>query len=435
MIRPTLRGVLLFAASLPFAILVLGLWPARWVYGIDASLIAFGAIVLDSLMCAHWRRVTAEVAAPARIWVGSPLAVAVAVGGAARARSVEIVADLTGPIDPAPTLVAPIDGGGGGTVTAPLRVGRRGVIDIAALWLRWSGPLGLACRIKRIEINKRIEVLPDIRSVQNQAILFSDRDAVDGIKIDAHKGEGSEFEALREHVAGMDNRFIDWKQSAKHRKLLSKEFRVERNHQIVLAYDTGRLMAEPIGALARLDHAIHAGLQLGWVSLRNGDFVGSYGFDARIRHYLQPSRGARAFGQLQRGASQLGYFAEETNYTLGLAELNARLKRRALVVLFTEFVDTTTAQLMLDSVQRVANRHAVVFVTLTDPFLAATVNAPPRDFPAVASAIVAFDLMRERAIVLERLQRMGVQCLDAPTRGLAVALVNRYLAIKRRGLL
>lgn len=435
MIRPTLRGVLVFAASLPVAILILGLWPARWVYAVDASLLAFGALALDALMCPGWRRVAADVVAPARVWVGSPLAVGIAVEGAARARSVEIIVDLTGPTDPAPTLVAPIDAGGRGVATASLRAGRRGVIEIAALWLRWSGPLGLARRVKRLEIGKRVEVLPDIRSVQNQAIRFSDREAIDGIKVDVRKGEGSEFEALREHVAGMDNRFIDWKQSAKHRKLLSKEFRIERNHQIVLAYDTGRLMGEPIGDLARLDHAIHAGLQLGWLSLRYGDFVGSYGFDARIRHYLQPSRGARTFAQLQRGASQLGYFTEETNYTLGLAELNARLKRRALVVLFTEFVDTTTAQLMLDSVQRVANRHAVVFVTLADPFLAATVDAPPRDFQTAASAIVAFDLTRERAIVLERLQRMGVHCLEAPTRGLAAALVNRYLSIKRRGLL
>ena len=175
-------------------------------------------------MCARRGHVSAAVVAPVRVWVGSPLAVAITIGGAVRARSVEVVADLVGPVDPAPSLVAPIDGAGRGAVAASLRAGRRGVIDITSLWLRWCGPLGLARRIKRIEINKRIEVLPDIRSVQNQAILFFDREAADGIKVDAHRGEGSEFEFLREHVAGMDNRVIDWKQSAKHRTLLSKKF-------------------------------------------------------------------------------------------------------------------------------------------------------------------------------------------------------------------
>jgi uncharacterized protein (DUF58 family) len=240
---------------------------------------------------------------------------------------------------------------------------------------------------------------------------------------------------LRDHTSGMDNRFIDWKHSARHRKLLSKEFRIERNHQIVLAFDTGHLMAEPIGKLTRLDHAIHAGLQLGWVALRTGDFVGEFGFDARVRHYQSPQRGVRSFVGLQRGAAHMGYFPEETNYTLGLAELNARLKRRALVVLFTEFVDTTTAQLMLDGVKRMSNRHAVIFVTFSDPLLAEIAQAQPKAFPDVARALVASDFLRERALVFEKLQRMGVHCLETPARGLAVSLVNRYLEIKGRGLL
>jgi uncharacterized protein (DUF58 family) len=435
MIRPTLRGALVFAMSLPIAIVILGLWPARWLYAIDANLVVLGAVALDALLCARWRAFAARVGAPARVWVGSPLPVAIEIEGATGARLVEIVLDLGGPIDPSPVLTTAIDASGRGAVRAELTAARRGVIEIVALWLRWRGPLGLTLRAKRIGSGARIEALPDIRSVQNTAVLFSDREMVDGIKVDARRGEGSEFEALREHVAGMDNRFIDWKQSAKHRKLLSKEFRLETNHQVVLAYDTGRLMSEEVGPLARLDHAIHAGLQLAWVSLRYGDFVGSYGFDARVRHYLQPTRGAGAFLRLQRGASQLGYFPEETNFTLGLAELNTRLKRRSLVVLFTEFVDTTTAELMLENVQRIANRHAVVFVTFRDPFLAAAVDAAPRDFQTIASAIVAFDFMRERAVVLEKLHRMGVHCLETPPRGLAVSLINRYLLIKRRGLL
>jgi uncharacterized protein (DUF58 family) len=277
--------------------------------------------------------------------------------------------------------------------------------------------------------------LPDVRSIQANALQFVTREAIDGVKVQTQKGEGAEFEALRDHVPGLDNRFIDWKHSAKHRKLLSKEFKIERNHQVVLAFDTGHLMSEPIGELTRLDHAIHAGLQLGWISLRHGDFVGAFAFDARVRQFVQPARGARYFLQLQRGASQLGYHAEETNFTLGLAELNVRSKRRALVILFTEFVDTTTAQLLLESVQRMANRHAVVFVVLRDAALADCVDAPPRDFRTVAEALVARDFARERAVVLERLQRMGVHCLEAPARGLAVGLVNRYLMIKQRGLL
>jgi uncharacterized protein (DUF58 family) len=255
------------------------------------------------------------------------------------------------------------------------------------------------------------------------------------VKVQLQKGDGVEFESLREHAAGLDNRFIDWKRSAKHRKLLSKEFKTERNHQIVLAYDTGHLMLEPIDGLPRLDHAINAGLLLSWISLRSGDLVGSFGFDARIRQYLQPARGMPWFTILQRGTSQLNYNSDETNFTLGLAELNMRLKRRALVVLFTDFIDTTTAELLIQSLQRMSNQHAIVFVTLRDPLLNNIADAAPENFRAVAKSVVAQDFIRERAIVLERLERLGVHCLDVPVNQLAVGLINRYLVVKERGLI
>jgi uncharacterized protein (DUF58 family) len=435
MIRPTLPAAILFAATIPLAILILGLWPGEWRYVVDVSLFALGSIGLDAALCPQYRAFAVTIEAPARVYVGSKLAVALGVAGAARARSFEIVLELKGPAEAEPPIEVSVDATGHVSAKLAVAADRRGIIEVEAVWLRWRGPLGLAERVRRVACGRRVEVAPDIRSIQTNALRFDNREAIDGVKAQTQKGEGAEFESLRDHAVGMDNRFIDWKHSAKHRKLLSKEFKIERNHHVVLAYDTGHLMAEPIGDLARLDHAIHAGLQLAWVSLRYGDYVGSYGFDARIRQFTQPSRGMRSFLQLQRSASQLGYHFEETNFTLGLAELNARLKRRALVVLFTEFVDTTTAQLLLESVQRMANRHAVIFVTLRDPFLGATVDAPPSDFLAVARALVAADFVRERTIALQRLQRMGVHCLEAPARGLALSLVNRYLAIKQRALL
>jgi uncharacterized protein (DUF58 family) len=435
MIRPTLRAAIAFATTIPLAIAILGLRPGDWPYVVDVSLFVLGCVGLDALLCPRYRSFAVTIEAPARVYVGSKLAIALDVAGAARARSFELVLEVTGPAEAGPPFEAGVNAAGHGSAKLAIAANRRGIIEVDAVWLRWRGPLGLAERVQRVACGRRVDVLPDIRSIQSNALRFDNREAIDGVKMQMQKGEGAEFESLREHAPGMDNRFIDWKHSARHRKLLSKEFKIERNHHVVLAYDTGHLMAEPIGDLARLDHAVHAGLQLGWVSLRYGDYVGSYGFDARIRQFTQPASGMRSFAQLQHCASQLGYHLEETNFTLGLAELNGRLKRRVLVVLFTEFVDTTTAQLLLESVQRMANRHAVVFVTLRDPFLAATVDAPPDDFPAVARALVAADFVRERTIALERLQRMGVHCLEAPPRGLALSLVNRYLTIKQRGLL
>ena len=233
----------------------------------------------------------------------------------------------------------------------------------------------------------------------------------------------------------MDNRFIDWKRSARHKKLLAKEFRQERNHQVVFGFDTGRLMLEPVEGLTRLDHAVRAGLILSWVCLHSGDLVGGCGFDANFRSFIKPNRGMSHFTQFQRFTAGLEYQTEETNFTLGLAELNSRLRRRALVVIFTEFIDAVSAELMLESLGLMARRHLIVFVTLSDPYLARLQNAPPDDFKAAARAVLADSFLRDRAIVIERAARMGVHCLDVPVGELSASLLNRYLMIKQRGLL
>ena len=175
-----------------------------------------------------------------------------------------------------------------------------------------------------------------------------------------------------------------------------------------MAFDTGYLMLEPVDDITRLDHAINAGLILAWVSLQGGDLVGTYGFDAAVRQYLGPIRGVSGFGRIQRATAELDYHHQETNFTLGLAELNARLKRRALVILFTDFVDTITAELLIEGMQRVANRHVVMFVTQRGSVLQRAVDAAPRQFADVAQAVIAHDFLRERSIVFERLERLGV---------------------------
>ena len=148
-----------------------------------------------------------------------------------------------------------------------------------------------------------------------------------------------------------------------------------------------------------------------------------------------PIRGPAAFGQLQRAAAALEYGTGETNFTLGLMALTGRLKRRSLIVVVTEFVDTVTAELMIDNLGRAARRHLVLFVTLRDGELEALAEAEPQSADDVARATVAHDFLRERRIVFERLRRLGVLCLETPHGAIAPELLNRYLDIKRRELI
>ena len=194
-------------------------------------------------------------------------------------------------------------------------------------------------------------------------------------------------------------------------------------------------MQEPVDGVPRLDHSIGLGLMLARFAVMAGDLAGSYAFDSRPRQYLAPDRGMHAFRRLQQASAGIAYSSDETNFTLGLAELQTRLRRRSLIVLFTDFVDTVTSELLLENVRRIATRHLLIFVTIRDRLLADIFEAPPNDSVQVARAVLAADFRRERAIVLEKLERLGIQCLDLPPAELPVALLNRYLAIKQRGLL
>ena len=144
--------------------------------------------------------------------------------------------------------------------------------------------------------------------------------------------------------------------------------------------------------------------------------------------------GAGAFPRLRHLTADVAYRAVDTNFTLAVAELSARLRRRSLIVLFTEVLDTISAELMIENVTRLARRHLVMFVSLRDPGVEARVRALPATATAMNEAVVASDFERERNLVFERLRQVGVHCIDTTPDKFSMAVINRYLAVKRREL-
>jgi uncharacterized protein (DUF58 family) len=191
-------------------------------------------------------------------------------------------------------------------------------------------------------------------------------------------------------------------------------------------------MAEEIHGLPRLDHAIHAALLLALMSLRTGDRVSLYSFAATPGALSSACAGTGALHTLLEMSTRLSYTDDETNFTLGLTQLAARLKRRSLVVVLTDFVDTVTAELMIENVERLARTHLVVFAAMTNPEIDAITDAAPESIKDVERAVVADSLAQNRRTVIRRLQRSGIHCVDAQPDRLGGGLVHRYLEIKRR---
>jgi uncharacterized protein (DUF58 family) len=430
---PTRRLALLLLGLFPVALLPALVSPASWRAWVTVLALVGLAALADLVFLPP--RLEVRATAPASMYVGDHAELTLAVqGGGTRPLPLRLLVDLEPPLQPAPEQVGSLRPGT--EARFPLHPERRGKGRASAAWLRVCGPFGLLERLFRRPLALEVAVLPDLRPTRAAALRFlARRDFRTGPRVARYVGEGSEFEALVEFGPGLDPRAIDWKATARRRRLLAREYRAERNRPLVLALDTGHLMSEPLGAVPRLDHAIASALLLAHVALRSGDRVGLFAFDEKPRVLLQPTKGPRTFRRIQQETAGLAYGSGETNFTLGLLELRRRLTRRALVVVLTDFVDPVSAELMCENVGRLAVRHLVLFVALRDALLEQTAGAPPSTEEALARAVVARDLLREREAVLLRLRRRGVLCLDVTPEQMGTAVVNRYLGVRRRELL
>jgi uncharacterized protein (DUF58 family) len=439
---PSGRAVVLLALAAPLAVVLAAAMPGAWVVAPALGGTLLVMVVLDALFAG--KALDIRVIAPGDCEVGQPLTLTVLADLERAAPSARPMAALA--LDPRlaaggrlihPLMAAPDSPPGVWSADIETIPSRRGTGPIERVWLRWQGPLGLAYRQIERPVSAQVRVWPDITPVRSPGLQIFLRDAQFGMVARRIRGEGTEFEALAEYEPGMDRRRIDWKSSARHARLYAKEFETERNNQIVFAFDCGQTMCEPVdgrgGSAARLDRAVTAALTTAWVALKAQDRVALYGFAARPQVLSPFVTASRDFQRLQRAAAALDYTAEEANFTLALSSLTARLGRRSLIVVFSDFTDPTSAELMIENLSRLTKRHVVMFVVMADAELGGIVEAPVTDLQGAAMAVTASTLLRQRALVLQRLRRCGVEVIEAPHALIGTRLLDAYLAVKRKG--
>ncbi|EZP50053.1 DUF58 domain-containing protein [Sphingomonas sp. RIT328] len=435
MIYPTRIAVLAAAIGAPLALLVALLFPASWYAGLGWPLAVVALAAADALL--GRARVNVVVALPPSTPVGvtasMPVAVSVAGGRPPAAVQVAVTRDPLVTFPDGPRLDVPLDRGRGAAALSltPLR---RGTASFETVWVRWAGPLGLIWRQRRIDGARALPILPDVEAIREQGAQVFQRHAVQGLLAQTDRGDGTDFDALVEFRTGMDRRAIDWKQSARHRRLYAKDYQAERNSQIVFAIDAGRQMSEPVGGIPRIDRAISAALLTGWLALKLGDRVALHAFDSRPRVASGFIGGSGAFPELQLLAAGIDYSGDETNYTFALTTLAAKLTRRSMIVLFTEFTDPTSADFLVRAAARLLKTHLVLVVVLRDDELETIVEAPPAVPADVTRAVTAAALLRDRRLVLLRLRHMGVHVVESRHDQVAERLVEGYVDLKRRGL-
>jgi uncharacterized protein (DUF58 family) len=434
LISPSRRAVLLVLAGAPVALVFALVAPRFWVAGPLWALAVAALLGVDGWLAPRRGEVSFRLDAPADLAaVGAPGgAVLFTAFAGKRPRRMEAALEVNAKLALSPARVR-LDLAGPEPAAAAFALApvRRGEGRVERAWARWTGPLGLLQVQASAALDTVVRVTPNLAAVRQEAMRLFSRHAVLGQKVRPDAGDGFEFHSLRDFETGMDVRAIDWKQSARHARLLAKQVHTEKNHPIMLALDAGRLMGDPVDGSPRLDRAINAALLIAYVALAMGDRVGLSAFDSRPRAVGRPVSGRGAFATLRHLAARVDYSAEETNFTLGLGAVGGALDRRALVVVFTEVADTTASELMIEAAGRLAHRHLLLFVLFEDAELEGYRARAPQQAPDVSRAVVADALLRERAVVIARLRRLGAEVVEAPAGGVGAALIDRYLHLKR----
>ncbi|WP_409497336.1 DUF58 domain-containing protein [Amycolatopsis sp. cmx-11-12] len=315
-------------------------------------------------------------------------------------------------------------------VTTHLLPTRRGDRRAARITVRSTGPLGLAARQGSHDVPWTVRALPPFHSRKHLPSRLARLQQLDGRNAVLIRGQGTEFDSLREYVIGDDVRSIDWRASARASDVMVRTWRPERDRHVVLVLDTGRVSAGRVGDAPRLDAAMDAALLLAVLAARAGDRVDLLAYDRQVHAAVQGS--TDLLPSLVNAMAPLEPSLIETDARGMVAEVLRRTRRRALVVLLTGLDAAPLEEGLFPVLSKLTSRHQLVIASVADPRVA-EMAAGRGDAEAVYDAAAAERVLAERRQVTARLARHGVEVVDAVPEDLPPRLADRYLALKAAG--
>ena len=307
---------------------------------------------------------------------------------------------------------------------------RRGDRAAGPVTVRLFGPLGLAGHQFRRVVPARIRALPRFHSERLLGGKVKRLRHLEGRNLADLRGPGTEFDSFREYVPGDDVRAIDWRATARATDVLVRTWRPERNRQVLLLLDTGRISAARVGAGTRLDSAIEAALLLGSLAAAGGDMVGLLAYDREVRAEVRTGGGRGVQPKLMHALAGVTPALVDTDSEALVRAAIRRARRRSLIVWFTGLDSAAVTENLLPVLPVLAERHRVLIVSVTDPEITAA-TADRSDLRALYRAAAAESRLAEQAVVQESLRRMGISVIAAAGPDLPGALADEYLELKQ----
>ena len=312
----------------------------------------------------------------------------------------------------------------------------RGEYTFGAINLRYLSTLGTFRRQAAYVSDETVRVYPNVLDVRKYDLLARKGLLMElGLRHVRAAGVGTEFARLRDYTTDDEFRRINWKATARRNHPIAVEYETERSQHVVYALDTGRLMRPAVGDIAKLDYAINAALLSSYVATARGDQVGLLTFADEVGVYLGPAKGRAQFYSMLELLYNVRSEPVEADHARALGYLSIKNKRRSLIVIFTDLVTLDAARPLIAHTSRLAMRHLPLVVTMHDPQIAALARQPATAAAPVYQRAVAQQLIDERQVILDTLNRAGVLTLDVEADKLSIAVINKYLELKSRSVL
>jgi uncharacterized protein (DUF58 family) len=313
---------------------------------------------------------------------------------------------------------------------------RRGRFEFGQIAVRFLSRWNLVWSETRVGEAMAVKVYPNMRRAREAELkALGARSLVSSHRKTSWRGEGREFESMRDYVRGDELRHISWTATARRGKLTTRQYQIERDQTILIAIDGGRLMTARIEHETKLDSAVHAALALMSAAARAGDNAGLLVFGRKIKTFLPPSRGRDHMDAALEALYNVEPEMVEPSYSRAFEFVAANSKRRSLVVLLTDLVDEEGSKELLTSLKLLRPRHLPLVVTIADRDLKAVVSNAPANARELFTQSVAEEIMYLREAALRRVESQGGLALDVTAAALAPAILEKYMQVKERGLL
>ena len=322
------------------------------------------------------------------------------------------------------------------TIHYSVKPSRRGASEMPAVHLRFPTRLGLWTRHQIRPLPTPIRIYPDIRAVYRYELMArQNRLSEIGVRMVRMPGQGREFERLREFRYGDEIRQIDWKATARQRQLISREFNVERNQNIVIMVDCGRFMRNETDGISYLDRALNSAIMLSYIALGQGDNVSLLAFSNKIERFIRPVRGKPGIQSILRSTYDIQASQNVSDYSLALEYLTTVQRKRALIVLITFVTDELQLRVIGESLKLRSLPYLPLCVLLQDVGLRQMADRiPESDLDAYHTAAAA-QVLTGQSHEAASLREAGIMLIDTPPDLLTERLINEYLSIKARNLM